>query len=78
MQWHISLRTPLSMLVLFAFGILVSVRHHLFYSYLDGSAVQNPDGGSQYLTQIWIIRYDTAFSFPSKTLLTSAVVVAYK
>lgn len=77
-QWHISLRTPFSMLVPFASGILVSVGHHLFYSYLDGSAVQNPDEGSQYLTQIWIIRYGTAFAFLSKALLTSAVVVAYK
>lgn len=77
-RWHISLRTPISMLGLFASGILVAIGHHLFYTRLDGSVVRSTDDGSQYLTQIWIIRYGTAFAFLAKALLASAVVVAYK
>lgn len=77
-RWHISPRAPLSMLTLFASGILVSVGNHLFYSRLDGSVVHSPNEGSQYFTQIWIIRYGTAFAFLAKALLASAVVVAYK
>ncbi|KAF2831478.1 hypothetical protein CC86DRAFT_452521 [Ophiobolus disseminans] len=77
-EWHISLRAPLSMLALFLSGVLVSVGHHIFYLRLNGSAVRDPNEGSQYLSQIWIIRYGTAFAFLAKALLASAVVVAYK
>jgi hypothetical protein len=77
-RWHISARAPLTMLALFVSGVLVSIGHHFFYSRLDGSAVRSLDSGSQYLTQIWIIRYGTAFAFLAKSLLASAVVVAYK
>jgi hypothetical protein len=53
------------MLGLLVAGIFVSGGHHVLYSRLN-------------LTQTWIIRYGTAFAFLSKTLLASAVVVAYK
>lgn len=77
-RWYISSRTPLSMPSLFIAGILVCVGHHLFYSRLDGTAVQYLEDGSQYRTQIWIIRYGTAFAFLAKALLAGAVVVGYK
>jgi hypothetical protein len=77
-EWRISVWSPASMLALFISGLLVSIGHHLFYSRLNGTLVNGPDDGSQYLTQIWIIRYGTAFAFLAKALLASAVVVAYK
>ncbi|KAJ8108152.1 hypothetical protein OPT61_g8373 [Boeremia exigua] len=77
-RWHISLRTPLSMMGLLVAGILVSVGHHLFYSRLDGSVVRSSDQESRYFSQIWIIRYGTAFAFLAKALLASAVIIAYK
>ncbi|KAF2746517.1 hypothetical protein M011DRAFT_487283 [Sporormia fimetaria CBS 119925] len=67
------------MLALFFSGVLVAVGHHLLYSRLDGTIVRGfGDGSSQYLTQTWILRYGTALAFLTKTLLASAVVVAYK
>jgi len=66
------------MLALFIAGVAVSIVHHFFYKRLDGTAVHSADEGSKYLTQIWIIRYGTACAFLAKTLLASAVVVAYK
>lgn len=66
------------MLALFLYGVLVSVGHHLLNYHMDGSVVHGRDEGSQYLTQIWIIRYGTAFVFLAKALLASAVIVAYK
>ncbi|KAL1595906.1 hypothetical protein SLS60_009596 [Paraconiothyrium brasiliense] len=78
-QREIARRVPISMLALFISGILVSVGHHLFYSRLDGTVVQSAEEkASRYVTQIWIIRYGTAFAFLAKTLLASAVVIAYK
>jgi hypothetical protein len=77
-QWRISLWTPSFMLGLLVAGILVSVGHHILYSHLNGTIVRDSNDGSQYLTQTWIIRYGTASAFLSKTLLASAVVVAYK
>ncbi|KAH7076758.1 hypothetical protein BKA63DRAFT_565135 [Paraphoma chrysanthemicola] len=77
-QWHVSPRALLSMLGLLVSGIIISIGHHLFYSHLNGRAVREIDGGSPYVTQTWIIRYGTAFSFLAKALLASAVVVAYK
>jgi hypothetical protein len=77
-QWRISLWTPSFMLGLLVAGIFVSGGHHVLYSRLNGTTVRDSDDGSQYLTQTWIIRYGTAFAFLSKTLLASAVVVAYK
>jgi hypothetical protein len=77
-QWRISIGTPLSMLALFISGVLVSIGHHLFYSRLHGARVQSLGDGSIYITQIWILRYGTAFAFLAKALLASAVVIAYK
>ena len=77
-RWRISPRIPSAMLALFTAGVSVSVGHHLFYSRLDGSIVQIPNEGSRFLTQIWIIRYGTAFLFLAKLLLASTVIVAYK
>lgn len=77
-RWHISPRTPVLMLALFVSGVLISIGHHLFYSHLDRSIVQSPGEGSPYVTQIWIIRYGTAFAFLAKALFASAVIVAYK
>lgn len=65
------------MLSLFLSGILTSVGHHIFYSRLDGSAVQHPDTGARYFTQIWIIRYGTAFAFLTQSFLANTVILAY-
>ncbi|EFQ93601.1 hypothetical protein CFE70_010171 [Pyrenophora teres f. teres 0-1] len=79
-QWRISLYTPLSMISLFMFGLLVAVGHHLFYKRFDKTHVRGPgeDGASKYISQVWIIRYGTAFAFIAKTLLAGSIVVAYK
>jgi hypothetical protein len=75
-QWRISLYTPLSMIALFILGLLVAVGHHIFYSRLVGTNVRGPE--EQYISQVWIIRYGTAFAFVTKTLLAGSIVVAYK
>ncbi|USP81522.1 hypothetical protein yc1106_08796 [Curvularia clavata] len=79
-QWRISLYTPIAMVSLFVSGLLVAVGHHLFYSRFNGTRVRGPkeDGASEYISQVWIIRYGTAFAFVTKTLLAGSIVVAYK
>jgi hypothetical protein len=75
-QWRVSLYTPLSMIALFISGLLVAVGHHIFYSRLVGTYVRGPEEG--YISQVWIIRYGTAFAFVTKTLLAGSIVIAYK
>lgn len=79
-HWRISLYTPIAMISLFISGLLVAVGHHLFYSRFNGTRVRGPkeDGASEYISQVWIIRYGTAFAFVAKTLLAGSIVVAYK
>lgn len=77
--WGVNWKVPVTMLTLFFSGVLISVGHHYFNSALSGNAVRTvDDGASEYVTQIWILRYGTAFAFLSKTLLASSVAVAYK
>jgi hypothetical protein len=78
-QWRIFPYTPVAMVLLFLFGVLVAVGHHLFYLQFTPRYRSNDlrrDSG--YLSQIWIIRYGTAFAFLAKTLLAGSVVIAYK
>ncbi|EUC40326.1 hypothetical protein COCMIDRAFT_9778 [Bipolaris oryzae ATCC 44560] len=75
-EWKISLYTPISMVALFISGVAVAVGHHLFYLRFDNSPVRGAD--EDYTSQVWIIRYGTAFAFVTKTLLAGAIIVAYK
>lgn len=79
-QWRISLYTPIAMVSLFISGMLVAVGHHLFYLRFNETPVRGPkeDGASEYISQVWIIRYGTAFAFVAKTLLAGSIVIAYK
>lgn len=75
-EWKISLYTPISMVALFISGVAVAIGHHLFYLRFDSSPVRGAD--EDYTSQVWIIRYGTAFAFVTKTLLAGAIIVAYK
>ncbi|KAJ6198750.1 hypothetical protein J3E72DRAFT_414986 [Bipolaris maydis] len=75
-EWKISLYTPISMIALFISGVAVAIGHHLFYLRFDSSPVRGAD--EDYTSQVWIIRYGTAFAFVTKTLLAGAIIIAYK
>ncbi|KAK8016601.1 hypothetical protein PG993_014790 [Apiospora rasikravindrae] len=78
-KWKVEWKAPASMLFLFISGVLVTIAHHCFNSFFSGRDVEAVEElGSEFATQIWILRYGTAFAFLSKTLLASAVAIAYK
>lgn len=64
-QWHPSF----TMHICFVFGIIFSVLHHLYYSFLEGKPAQD---------QTWILRYGSFLAYAAKAGFSSAVITAFK
>ncbi|KAK0637844.1 hypothetical protein DIS24_g10421 [Lasiodiplodia hormozganensis] len=68
--WGVHWKSPTLMVSLFTLGVSFCVAHHLFYGYLDGTAV----GSSE--SQQWAIRAGTALALLAKAFLAASVGVA--
>lgn len=77
--WTRGWQAPAMMLFLFVCGVSVTIGHHEFNRYLSGKDVRDIETmAGEFATQIWILRYGTAFTFLEKTLFASSVAIAYK
>jgi hypothetical protein len=69
--WGINWKEPALMITFAMCGLTGAIGHHLYYHFMDKTLVSSP------ATQQWALRFGTAFSVFTITMLRAAIVAAY-